>query len=123
MKNNEQKNKKKKDEVKMKLFTSFTEDKNVCNQDSNKGERKIKNIDEAILVATEYKKIVKTKKYWTLNIAYRKCALSKRFEESDKFIENMKQINVGNFTVYSKKKLVKIFERYPNSEKSPLSLS
>lgn len=63
MKNNEQKNKKKKDEVKMKLFTSFTEDKNVCNQDSNKGERKIKNIDEAILVATEYKKIVKTKKY------------------------------------------------------------
>lgn len=48
MKNNEQKNKKKKDEVKMKLFTSFTEDKNVRNQDSNKGERKIKNIDEAI---------------------------------------------------------------------------
>lgn len=63
MKNNEQKNKKKKDEVKMKLFTSFTEDKNVRNQDSNKVERKIKNIDEAILVATEYKKIVKTKKY------------------------------------------------------------
>ena len=63
MKNNEQKNKKKKDEVKMKLFTSFTEDKNVRNQDSNKGERKIKNIDEAILVATEYKKIVKTKQY------------------------------------------------------------
>ena len=67
-----------------------------------------KNCDKVILVLKDYEKIIRCKKKWIFNFAYKQGVLLKSLKQSHQFKEMLKEIEPGISTIYLKVKLVKV---------------
>ena len=76
------------------------------------------NYEEAIPVLKEYETITRSTKKDMLNIAYIQGIIFKKFKESDKVVERIKEIGVSKSTINFKMKLVKILDKYPKLKTS-----
>ena len=61
----------------------------------------------------DYKKIVKSKKKGSLNVAFRPGKIFKIFKDSARFGDMLKQLGVSYSTVYFKSNMLKLLEKYP----------
>ena len=67
-----------------------------------------KNCKETILVLKDYEKIIRCRKKWIFNLAYKQGVLLKSFKQSHQFKEMLKEIEPGIPAIYLKVKLVKV---------------
>ena len=84
----------------MSVIGSLIDDEDDDNENWHQREKNINKVDDAIPFVKKYEAIIKIKKKGIINIAYRQGVLVKRFRESDKFMEKMKDIEVSRSTLY-----------------------
>ena len=100
--------KKNEDELRTVLIASLIEDEE--NDDEKLTERDSSKVDYAITVVKEHETVIKIKKKVIINMGYKQGVLFKKFIQSDKFMEKMKEIGVSRPIVHFKMKLVEILE-------------
>ena len=100
--------KKNEDELRTVLIASLIEDEE--NDDEKLTERDSSKVDYAITVVKEHETVIKIKKKVIINLGYKPGVLFKKFIQSDKFMEKMKEIGMSRPIVHFKMKLLEILE-------------
>ena len=70
-----------------------------------------------MLVVKEHDKIIKCKKKRILNLSYKQGFLFKKFKESDRFLEMLKDIGISKSIIYFKLKARKKVRKVKKSQK------
>ena len=93
------------------------------NEELNLRSDNVRNCEDVIPVVKEFDNIINCKKKGILNLPYEQGLLFKKFKESDRFKEMLKDIRISKSTIYFKGKLVKVLEKYSKLKKSLLCLN
>ena len=87
------------DEVKRELIRSLQEINVSINDELGQREDQAKSHKEAILVIQDYKKIIRSKKKGILYVAFSQERIFRRFKDSERFREMIKELVVNRSTV------------------------
>ena len=99
-----------KDKGKNELIRSMEEMDVNENEELDEQVEKVANREEAIPVAQDYEKIIRSKNEGILNVAFRQERTLKRFKDSEIFGEMIKELPVSRSTVYFKVNPLKLPE-------------
>lgn len=77
---------------------------------------KWENFEEAITVVKEYENVLGLKKI-ILNVAFRQGKIFKKFKESKKFVEMVKELGFNQSTIYLEINLLTMLVKYPKLKK------
>ena len=87
------------------------------NEELNQKADSVRNHEKTKTKVKEYEAIIKAQKKHILNAAYRLGSVFKRFQESHKFTDMVKEPWVSKSAIYFKINLTKIMNKYPKIKK------
>ena len=84
--------------------------------------RNVDSLDDAVKLVGKIERIIKSKKYSILILAYYQGLIFKKFKENIKFTGAVSNLKIGKATINFKIGIIKFLDNYPKMRKSSVSL-
>ena len=99
--------------MKNEILRSFLEGDRYENDELNEKADEVKNYEKVISIVKEYETTIKTQKKIILNAVHSQGRVLKKFIDSDKFLDMVKELGVSKSTIYFKINVIKKLNKYP----------